>query len=142
MIRARCQCIGFLIVVTGCGQQPVVVPVDGRVTIDGQVTPDVEIQFHRTGPGPPHIAIPTTSGTDGRFTTVNANSPGLLAGEYVVVFSKWEMPDGNTVPPDAKPGEVGAQQLLPPRYQSVEQRMHAITVGPQQTFFEFTLESK
>lgn len=112
----------------GCTRQPAHYPVQGRVTFDGKPAANVDVQFHRTGPGLPHTAIPAKSDADGRYTVVSPGTKGILAGEYVVVFSKFAMPDGSPVAADAKPGEVGAVQLLPERYQSVEARVHVVTV--------------
>ena len=141
MARASFLCLGLALAVVGCKPQPLMLPVDGRVTIDGRPAAGVEVQFHRTGPQPPHTATPATTDAEGRFTMVTSNSRGILAGDYAVVFSQWAMPNGGPVSPDAKPGEVGARQLLPQRYQSVEERVHTVTVSPNETHFEFALQS-
>jgi len=106
----------------GCGgsssdfDSSVLVPVKGRVMIDGQPASGVSIIFHPRQ---------QTAGTGGYAVTdkngdymVDHRSgvSGVEPGEYAVTFSRYTQPDGSPIPAGASAADVGAVESLPKLY--------------------------
>lgn len=102
-------------VAVGCGGgKETLVPVEGKLLVDGQpldgvvVTfiPDVKIN-RRGGSG--------TTGPTGVFevTDLDQNLPGLPAGKYTVAYSRKRLPDGSAAaePVEGKPADPGIIQV-------------------------------
>ena len=110
------------VVAVGCGKQgetlPVLVPVGGKVTLDGKPLSGATVTFMPTGStrGPNCYGY---TDKDGRYELkVDEKHKGAPAGEFNVLCSKWVMPDGSDVSREIKvpPWEAGAKELLPPHY--------------------------
>lgn len=93
----------------------VLVPVAGTVTMDGKPAAGISLFFF------PSDSSPTRGGsgkTDehGGFEIIHnvKNEPGIPAGAYTVIYSKFALPDGSPVPEGKMPADVGAIQSLPP----------------------------
>lgn len=110
---------GFILAltVTGCGgiAEPLV-PVAGKVLIDGKTLdgvvvtfiPEVKVQGRLGGTG--------TTDSAGTFTVTNLdqNKPGLPPGKYTVAYSRRRLPDGTAAPEDrtnADPGMILVETL-------------------------------
>jgi hypothetical protein len=82
----------------GCGHAQhstaTLVPAFGTVTIDGAPLPEAMVQFIPTGatPGQGGSALTDAEGTYKAMTTFG--EPGLPAGEYKVIISKRDNPNG------------------------------------------------
>lgn len=104
--------------VVGCGGGPseALVPVGGKLLIDGQpldgvevsFIPDIKVKDRRGGTG-------TTDAT-GAFTVtdLDQNKPGLPAGKYTLSYSRRRLPDGSAGPAPgaaADPGVIRVETL-------------------------------
>jgi hypothetical protein len=109
----------MIALVGGCSKE-VLVPVEGRVTLDDQPVEGASITFMPQSAG----MQPATAGSDadGRFRLETREKPGAMPGLYKVVVSKHETPQK---PPGASPNEMplvtnGARpnpkSLLPAQY--------------------------
>lgn len=75
-----------LVVVTGCSRGPKLVPVNGRVTLDGKPVQEMLINFQPVGNTTGEGAHAMTD-TDGRFTLSDMRGgTGAHVGEYKVSF--------------------------------------------------------
>ncbi|HAH49058.1 MAG TPA: hypothetical protein DCM07_30315 [Planctomycetaceae bacterium] len=143
--------------VTGCGsptEKPEfvskLVPVTGKVTLDGEPLSGVLINY-----------IPAQDQAGGEiaygFTDEAGNydlqvqmvgqapedSQGALPGNYRVYITKLVLPDGSAVPEilsDAEAEEQGAKQLLPDQYSSPTATKLTAVVNTEATTNDFTLK--
>lgn len=106
----------------GCGSDdgPKLVPVSGKVTLNGQPLSGAHVTFLPTGET-------RGTGADGRTDAEGVfqlkarhRGPGAVAGTYKVVISKMVKPDGSDITPeDATPPVLsGAKEILPGQYSS------------------------
>src|SRR5262245_30272320 len=76
--------LGGLAAVSGCARGPNLVPVSGRVTLDGKPVTEMIVNFTPLGSTEGTGAIAGTDG-DGRYTARDARGgQGAHAGEYMV----------------------------------------------------------
>jgi hypothetical protein len=80
---------------TGCSGGPKLVPVTGKVTLNGAPLKNVKVEFH---PDPDKgVSGPSSSGTtdaDGNFTLVcteRGNAPGAVVGSHRVVITDLDL---------------------------------------------------
>lgn len=122
---------------------PELVPVTGTVTLDGKPLAKANLTF---------IPVGSTKGqtcrglTDekGRYEAmVTEDHKGLPVGEFRVVCNKWVMSDGSDLPAGttAPPWEIGANELLPPRYSDETRTQLQATVPPAGGTIDFALKS-
>jgi hypothetical protein len=81
----------FLCVLTaGCSREPSRYPVKGTVTINGAPLALAHVNFVAVNPATPTSSgASTTTDKDGNFTITNGDkTPGLMAGEYKVIFQQ------------------------------------------------------
>ncbi len=140
---------GFLATLSGCGGGPSgptleMIPVTGRVVMDGQPLAGATVMFNPAGETKGNGGFGLTD-AEGKFTITDyQQNPGCPPGDYGVTFSKITQPDGSPIPPGAQRGEVGMVEQVPPVYSQF--KPHAIiqgaTVKAPESTFEFRLESK
>jgi len=145
MITISKMCIFSLlftvVAVVGCGggdeDLPGVVPVSGKVTLNGEPLKGASVTF--MGPGRPCYGA---TGEDGAYTIKDLNGrEGCPVGKYKVIISKYAMPDGS---PLAEGPEAGAQGVehLPPKYSSDQKTTLSADVPEGGKTFDFALEAK
>ena len=92
------------------------VPASGSVRLAGRPAEGVRLLFTPTG---------VTSGTgafgvtdaEGKFELVHrTQEKGIVPGEYVVTFSKFQLPGGKPIPPDTSPYMAGAKESIPAKW--------------------------
>jgi hypothetical protein len=73
------------VLLSGCGEaEPVLYPLQGKVTYRGQPTPQAEVVFHPQFEGPDWMPVATVN-DDGTFlASTKAPGDGALAGRYKV----------------------------------------------------------
>ncbi|WP_417382437.1 hypothetical protein [Gimesia sp.] len=133
----------------GCGGsvaefEGTLVPVTGNVTINDAPAEGMSIAFlpdkSTNTPGTGAYAVTDSSG---KFSLMHrTGEPGVEAGNYKVVFSKYEMPDGSAIPADTNPEEAGAKESIPPKYSSADKTMSIVTVKSGGNEFTFDLKFK
>lgn len=122
LISAR-QVIGglaaiLLLTLPGCSEDELgdVTPATGTVYLDGEPASNVSISLV------PQAGVKGRGGyakssEDGSFEFMSTpESPGVLPGKYQVLFSRYTMPDGSPIPPDAMPEEGEIVNQLHPLY--------------------------
>jgi hypothetical protein len=78
--------LGFLPLMAGCGRSSALVPIAGRVTLDGQPVPDMIVNFTPLGETAGNGALACTD-KEGRFTLLDSRGEsGAYVGEYKVSF--------------------------------------------------------
>ena len=102
--------VGALIAIGGCGQTNLLlVPVEGRVTLDGEPLPEVVVTFTPIGATLGNGAVGGTA-ADGRFTLTDVRGePGAHAGEYRVSLYPTPVPNPSGAPTDVV--SLGATSL-------------------------------
>ena len=111
-----------LLAAFGCGgsssefDTSVLVPVTGRVTLDGKPAQGVAVVFH---PKLNTVGTGAFAVTDenGSFTLDHrSGEQGVEPGGYAVTFSRYTQPDGSPIPPGASAADVGAVESMPKQY--------------------------
>lgn len=129
----------------GCSRQPPpIVPVEGRVTLDGRPLPRAEVRFYPvTEFGGEYIAVGETD-DDGRFKLSCPGRPGACACENRVTVAEAPLPEelrGMTGEAQLKASrylDALKNRPIPPKYATLAQSPLAVTVAPGQT--EYNLE--
>ncbi|WP_417749508.1 carboxypeptidase-like regulatory domain-containing protein [Rosistilla oblonga] len=107
----------------GCGGEPPLpdaYPASGRVLLDGKPIEGVSVTLL------PQAGVPGRGGygvtdANGAFSITSVEGQdGVQPGKYKVVFQKLAQPDGSPIPPGATAADVGAENILPPAYNSPE----------------------
>ncbi len=120
--------------VIGCGGQTNV-PVEGRVTLDGQPLPNATVTFSQlraTDPGP----FTATSDAEGKFALGSADKQqtGAAPGEYMVLITTVKPPvgaDEYTPPPTEK-------EIVPGDWRNGSQRFTVPEDGKTDVSFDMT----
>jgi hypothetical protein len=120
--------------VAGCGGQQNV-PVEGRVTLNGQPLRDATVTFSQlraSDPGP----FTGTSDADGKFTlgTADKQQTGAAPGEYMVMITTVKTPAGAdeyTPPPTEK-------EIVPGDWRNGSQRFTVPADGKTDVSFDLT----
>ena len=85
----------------------------GTVTFGGKPADNVLVTFTPSGSTKGRGGSSLTEAS-GKFAAVNSEKKvGLVAGEYVVTFSRWRTADGSLPPGDKPPIITGAQETIP-----------------------------
>lgn len=92
------------------------VPATGTVTLDGKPAEGIAIslipQAGVSGKGGYGV-----TGPDGSFSLqVSPDQQGVVAGKYLVLMTKYTMPDGSPIPADMSAADAGLNNALPNRY--------------------------
>ncbi len=148
-IRGNVFVIGILVLACGCRGEsrydslPEMVPVTGTVTLDGKPLARATLTFTPIGATKGQICSGITD-EQGRYEAMlNKEHKGLAVGEFQVVCNKWVLPNGKDFPADSKvpPWELGAKELLPPRYSQEGLSVLKATVPPGGGTIDFALKS-
>lgn len=134
---------GFLL--TGCGggvEQPKLAPANGTVTLDGSPAAGVLVTFIPSASTEGNGGMTMTDEAGKYEITHRSGEPGIQPGQYSVIFSKFETPDGKSIEPDVQPESVGAKQVLPANYTSADKTDQQVQVGEAGGTFDFDLQSK
>ncbi len=82
-MRRACLCL-ILLLGVGCSRKPELVPVRGRITLEGKPVTEVVVTFTPLGDTPGNGAMGATD-ADGRFTLTDVRgTTGAHVGEYKV----------------------------------------------------------
>jgi hypothetical protein len=127
---------------TGCDSGPALLPVTGKITVDGQPAAGATLLFHPTSKSNKLVSS-ATSGADGTFSIITDTKPGIPAGEYKVTAT---YPDPSHKPSDteimmgtAEPG----QDLLKGRYTNRDASTLQVTIDDSTTQLQpFELTTK
>jgi hypothetical protein len=133
---------GLCVLAVGCDSGPTLLPVTGKVTVDGQPAAGAVLLFHPATKANPFVSSATT-GADGSFSIITDTKPGIPAGDYKVTAT---YPDPSHKPSDteimmgtAEPG----QDLLKGRYVSRDASTLKVTIDSSTTQLEpFALTTK
>lgn len=141
---------GLLVLVSlfvgGCGgggaAEPVLVPVNGKVTINGKPVPGVTLSFvPSTSVG--GNGASGTSNEAGEYTLMYRNGKaGAIPGKYNVLFSRLTLPDGSPMPKDAMAADVGAVEQIPEKYRNMDMAIHYVEIKAEGGSFDFDLKLK
>ncbi|MBA4067024.1 MAG: hypothetical protein C0501_25600 [Isosphaera sp.] len=133
----------------GCGGDPPLHPVSGKVTLGKKVYPGLLVYF-RPASGPPtgfNTGVGTTDGS-GTLTVNSTAGPGLQAGEYAVTFTcvvpRAAAPGAKPLNPTDKPDEVGygVAELVPASHRepgAADTTPVRFTVGPGPNTFDYDI---
>lgn len=136
-----------LLCLSGCGGQagPKTAAVAGKVTAGGEPFKEGLVRFIPK-PGQNLNSREATTDANGNYKIMfNNKQPGLEPGEYVVMFSLWQLPDGNPLPeqPDPDfpkaPHQLGGVQWVAPEFATGAAPQCAITVTDSANTFDFEL---
>lgn len=115
----------------GCGgeKRPVLAPVSGVVTLDGEPLPDAAIEFHPEAGGRPSRAV---TDSEGKYNLLyNVGVKGAQVGmNKVYISTQW--PDGEPPP--------GKKDPIPPKYNAQTTLQEEVVKG--RNTIDFALESK
>lgn len=113
---------GLLVISLGCGKGAPdyvneLVPFQGKVMFQGQPLSDATVTFlSKDGQSRETSAV---TGPDGTYRlSSDRGFLGAMPGEYDVVISKFVTPDGKVPPPDVAPMDIGAEEVIPPKFSS------------------------
>lgn len=97
--------LALFVVGCGGGSNAELVPVGGKLLVDGEALDGVTVTFH---PVDAENSLGGSGTTDsaGAFTITSfeQNEPGLPPGKYSITYSRMRLPDGSAAPP-LEPGE-------------------------------------
>ena len=122
------------LLLAGCEQRRyVIVPVSGRITLDGKPAEGVHVSFQPQGGGPASVGV---TNNEGRYTLrrIDTQQPGALVGTHRVYFS--------LVAENVSPDDAGRplKSRLPEKYRK---GMISFTVPPGGTDqADFSLTSR
>lgn len=138
-----------VVVLSGCGSSaPVLtetlVPATGMVRIGGRPAEGVTVVFTPTG---------STSGTgafgrtdaEGKFELIHrSQEKGIVAGEYIVTFSRFLLPGGKPVPPDQSPFMAGGKESIPAKWADTSKKgnHNLVTVKADGKSLDFGIPQK
>lgn len=131
----------------GCSKSDVkLAPVKGKVTVNGSEPFANGLVRFIPEPGANLNSREATTDDQGNYTIeFFPGQPGLQPGEYKVMFSLYQMPDGSLPPdqtqePDPKhPTALGAVQYVPSEYEFGKASECAVTVPEEGGAFDFDL---
>jgi hypothetical protein len=136
-IGLRRLAFGMVVAMTlGCGKganepkTPDLIPVIGQVLLDGAPVAGISVSFlpKDSTVGQGSYAVTDASGN---FQCAYPNGkPGCPPGTYKVIFSRMAMPDGSPIPEGKTAADVGARDILPARYRSLDTLENVVTVQP------------
>jgi hypothetical protein len=138
MLRRRLITLLALLAAGGCGSEFDVVPVSGRVTLDGEPLPECAVLFQPIAPPGKVNAGPGSTATtdaDGRYTltTVFEGRKGAVVGEHRVILST-----GRDIDESDMATIVG--ERVPARYQDGSLTITVPAGGTDQADFELTTQ--
>jgi hypothetical protein len=146
----------LLAAAVGCSDGfPKLVPVSGKVTLDGKPLPYKSVYYHPE-PGTPGTGAATTTKEDGSYSLLAIRNgavktlPGVPAGSYKVVITEPKVPVGPAaeVPagqPEPAVGPAGPSRKraeIPARYSKPETTPLRVEVPPEGGTLDLKLTSR
>lgn len=146
MFQRSCW-MACLVFVAGCGGSdvPKLAPVTGKVLAGGEPLQGGLVRFI-PAPGSNLNSRETVTDSQGRYKIeFSQGNPGLQPGEYKVMFSRYQMPDGSPVPDQSReqdpkhPTALGAVQMISPEFEFGKAPECAVVVTDKANKFDFEL---
>ncbi len=128
----------LLVFLTGCGKSgPVLVPVEGKVTLDGEPIVGASVLFQ-----PPDGGRPAVATTDGQGQFRLAEEAGAHVGVNRVAITK-EIPSENSVPNEEdEEGSSDFELATPAKYASPQLSGLTVDVQPGMTPVSLEMSSE
>ncbi len=135
-------CVGFL----GCGgaeeDVPELVPATGIVTYKSEPLAGAAVNFVPRD-GTPGTGAYGVTDAAGKFTLKHrSEAEGIEPGTYTVAVTKMTMPDGGPIPDGQDAADVGAIQIIPPKYSEASNEMNPNIVTIPASGGEFPIDLK
>jgi hypothetical protein len=120
--------VAFLALTAGCGKSgPQVVPVHGRITLEGQPLASADVRFQPDGPERPSVG--RTDG-DGRYELMyKRGQPGAIVGQHTVRI--WVSPEVVNKPP-----------IIAARFDTKSELRREVKADQNEFDFDVTTEGK
>lgn len=138
----------LLLVAIGCGNGSglVLVPVKGKVTVGGS-TPfaNGSVRFTPKTTGKTALGGAETDAEGNYVLKHRGQFDGIEAGEYLVSFSQYRMPDGSPLPDQSAaserqtPLELGAIEFVPKEYADLNSALNPVTIPKSGGTFNFDI---
>jgi hypothetical protein len=134
-----------LLILAGCEtgpKPPALVPVTGKVELDGRPLAKAVVTFLPTGMTPGVGSEATTNDAGEYKLRFRRGGDGAAVGTYKVTISKRLMPDGSepVFDKNSDPATSPARESLPPRYNAVSTLTATVPEGGGTS--DFSLQSK
>jgi hypothetical protein len=151
---ARAWCLLAAALAAGCEVEappapapigPKLLPVTGRITVDGKPLPGAEVVFSPSFSDSGTHSIGETK-ADGTFALSFLYQPGTAAGDYRVMVSYLLGPNGKPVSLGERSGDIiskemsRAREIIPPRYSDYRKTELRATVSRKSLRFEIDLK--
>lgn len=144
MIARTAGLLAGILLVAGCGggTNKELIPVTGKVTLDGKAAPHSLVTFSPVGDTKGNGGSGKAD-AEGRYEAMTPQGhKGLHPGKYKVVISRRLHPDGSPMRPDEMPIESQARETLPPRWSSPETTVLTAEVSADKATADFDLKTK
>uniref|UniRef100_A0A7C2JY55 Carboxypeptidase regulatory-like domain-containing protein n=1 Tax=Schlesneria paludicola TaxID=360056 RepID=A0A7C2JY55_9PLAN len=133
--------------VAGCGggstlEVADLVPVSGKITLDGKPLPSAQVFLLPKGTTRGQGAFASTDESGGFAMKCNNGEDGCPKGEYSIQISKLMTPDGQPIPEGQTAADVGAIDIIPPRYKDPDAPQNALNVDGPKTDLVFALKTR
>ncbi|HEY0982419.1 carboxypeptidase-like regulatory domain-containing protein [Schlesneria sp.] len=146
-LAVRWTCVASLVFTIGCGGSagPKLAPVSGVVTAGDEPFEGGLVRFVPK-PGTNLNSREAVTDAEGKYKIeFFKGKPGLEPGEYKIMFSLYQMPDGSPAPDQSDeqdpkhPNELGAVQFVAPEFETGKAPACEVTVPPEGGQFDFEL---
>lgn len=146
-LAVRFTCVASLVFASGCGggAGPKLAPVRGTVTAGDAPFEGGLVRFVPK-PGSNLNSREAITDSQGQYKIeFFRGKPGLEPGEYKVMFSLYQMPDGSPAPDQSDeqdpkhPNELGAVQFVAPEFEMGKASVCDVTVPSEGGQFDFEL---
>lgn len=146
-MAVRVTCTASLLFAFGCGggSGPKLAPVSGTVTAGDEPFQGGLVRFVPK-PGSNLNSREAITDANGNYKIeFFKGKSGLQPGEYNVMFSLYQMPDGSPAPDQSDeqdpkhPNELGAVQFVAPEFETGKAEVCQVTVAPEGGTFDFEL---
>ena len=118
---------------------PPLQPVSGTVMFGGEPTKGIAVSFMPTGQTAGGMAYGATD-AEGCYTLSYRNGePGVPAGTYTAIFSKMVTPNGEPIPEGKTAADVGAVNVIPPRFRDATSSPAEVSVPEGGGEFDFEI---
>lgn len=148
-IVAAALLLSWATLLTGCGRgkgpEPALVPVSGRVEMDGKPLAGATMFFNPLQGTRGTGAYAVTDSAGMYKLTHRSTKLGCEAGNYGVTFSKVTQPDGSPIPSGTRRSDIPTVETLPPKYTQFDPKGFiepAEVKGPAESVINFNLKSK
>lgn len=144
----RCSFVLLTLFASGCEKSgPKLAPVKGKVTVSGSEPFAGGLVRFIPAPGSKNLnSREAVTDSKGNYTIMFfPGRRGLQPGNYKVMFSLYQMPDGSPVPDQSleadpkHPAQLGAVQLVPTEYELGKADECSVTVDEEGGTFDFDI---